>query len=166
MDDTRRARRIDLIFASVTIGVGALFFHESRKLPPARFDPLGSASFPLAISGLLVLMGVVALAMALLGRRLGDAETSLVVGVNQPASTARRRPLLAVFSFAAVAAYVLALQALPGTYVWATALLIAVLGIAMSARDARAAAIAVAIGVGASVFLDQLFGTLLRLPMP
>ncbi len=166
MDDPRPARRADLIFALLTIGGGAVFFHEARKLPAARFDPLGPASFPLAISGLLVAMGLVALGMALFGRRLGDAETSLVAGVNRTGPAARRRPLLAVFCFAAVATYVLALQAFPGRYMWATATLIAALGIAMSARDARAVAVAIAIGVGASLFLDHLFGTLLRLPMP
>jgi putative tricarboxylic transport membrane protein len=166
MENSRRARNADLVFALATIGIGTLFFLEARKLPASRFDPLGPASFPMAISALLVVMGIVALAMILTGKRVGAADTSLIVGVNQADSTATPRPLLAVFSFLAVAAYALALQLLPDTYLWSTAALVTVLGIAMSPRNPRSIGVALAIGLGGAAFLDYVFGTLLRLPMP
>lgn len=166
MDEARKTRNADLAFAAVTIAVGALFFFEARKLPASRFDPLGAGSFPMAIAGLLAIMGSVALIMTLAGKRIGAAETSLIVGVNQPDQTAQPRPWLAVFSFLAVAAYTAILQILPDNYMWATAALLAVLGIAMSPRDPRSMGIALAIAIVGAAFLDYVFGTLLRLPMP
>ncbi len=166
MDDTRKARNADLAFAVVTIAVGALFFFEARKLPASRFDPLGAGAFPMAIAGLLTMMGVVALVMTLAGKRIGAAETSLIVGVNQTDQTAPPRPWLAVFSFLAVATYTAVLQIWPGNYMWATAALLAALGIAMSPRDPRSAGIALTIAVTGAAFLDYVFGTLLRLSMP
>lgn len=166
MDETRKARTADLVFAVATIAVGALFFLEARKLPASRFDPLGAGSFPMAIAGLLAIMGVVALAMTLAGKRIGAAETSLIVGVNQADQSAPPRPWLAVFSFLAVAAYTAFLQIWPDNYMWATAALLAALGIAMSPRNPRSAGIALAIAIIGAAFLDFVFGTLLRLPMP
>ncbi len=166
MDDTRKARNADLVLALTTIGVGTLFFFEARKLPASRFDPLGAGSFPMAIAGLLAIMGVVALVMTLAGKRIGAAETSLIVGVNQADQTAPPRPWLAVFCFLAVAAYTAVLQIWPDNYMWATAALLAALGIAMSPRNPRSAGIAVAIAILGAAFLDYVFGTLLRLPMP
>lgn len=164
--EARRARLADLVFAVAVMAVSAFFFVEARRLPPSRFDPLGPGTFPLAISGLLVLLGALALILTLLGRNIGRAEISLIVGVSDADASHRPRPWLAVFAFLAVAAYALVLQFTPVDFFWATAGLIAVLGIAMSDRSPRMIAIAVAVGLGASGAITVLFGQLLRLLLP
>lgn len=163
MTAEHRHRRADAVFAVVVMAIAALAFTEARKLPPSRFDPLGSGSFPLAIAAMLFVAGALALVLALAGRGLGRAETSLIVGLDD---SGRSRPGLAAFAFLCVCAYAVVLQWTAVGYFPATAVLIAVLGIAMGPRTPRAMGIAVAVGVGISGALTLLFGTALRLLLP
>lgn len=163
MTAAQRHRRADAAFAVVVMAIAALAFTEAQKLPPSRFDPLGAGSFPLAIAGMLFVAAALALVLALAGRGLGRAETALIVGLDE---AGRRRPGLAALAFLCVCAYAAALQWSHVGYFPATAVLIAVLGIAMGPRTPRSLAVALAVGVGVSGTLTLLFGTALRLLLP
>jgi putative tricarboxylic transport membrane protein len=163
----RRARRADLAVAMTTVALGAFAFLEARKLPPSRFDPLGSGSFPLAISAMLFVLGTVALVQTLRGRDLGRAQTSLILGVGTGEQDGPApRPLLGLVAVAAVLAYALALHLTPVGFFWATALFVSGLGLALGPVTPRAVAIALAVGLCASGALTLLFGEGLRLLLP
>jgi putative tricarboxylic transport membrane protein len=148
------------------LGVSLVAGWQAAKLPPSRFDPLGPGSFPLALAGILGLLSLAALALTLRGRDIGRAETAMVLGVDAGEGSHRRRPWLAVGTLAALVAYGLVLQFTAVGFFWATAVLIAGLGAAMSRRTPRQLAIAAAVGLAMSGLLTWLFGRVLLLSLP
>lgn len=160
-----KARRADIGFTAAVVVTAAVFLHQAWKLPPSRFDPLGPGSFPIAIGILLIILAGFGLVSALLGRDLGRAETSLILGLDGEPEH-RRRPFLAVFVFFATATYALVMQFTPLDFAIATACYVTVVGVAMSRRTPRHIAIAVTLGIGASAALTLIFGHLLELVLP
>ena len=148
------------------LGVSLVAFWQAWQLPPSRFDPLGPGSCPLALAALLGVMSLGALVMALRGRDIGRAEMSMVLGVGDGEGGHRRRPWLAVGTLAALVAYGLVLEFTGLGFFWASAGLIAGLGIAMSRRSPREIAIAVVVGLAMSGLLTWLFGRVLLLSLP
>lgn len=159
------ARRADLGFTAAVIATAALFLHQAWQLPSSRFDPLGPGAFPIAICVLLLVLSGFGLVSVLRGRSLGRAETSLIIGIDAQALH-RRRPALAAFVLAATIAYTLVLQFAPVDFAAATAVYVAVAGVAMGRRTRRHILIAVAVGIGAGACLTLVFGGLLGLVLP
>ena len=163
---SRRERRADIGLALLMLGASLVAFWQAWKLPPSRFDPLGPGSFPLALSAILSFLSLAALAMALRGRDIGRAEMSMVLGVAGSEGDHRRRPWLAAGTLAALVAYGLVLELTGLGFFWASAGLIAGLGIAMGRRSPREITIAVAVGLVMSGLLTWLFGRVLLLALP
>jgi hypothetical protein len=138
---------------------------QAWKLPPSRFDPLGPGSFPIAICLILILLSGLALGVSLIGKSLGAAETSMILGVGEDGS-GRRRPLLAVVVFALAAAYAAALHWTPLGFFWATSAFVFAAGYTMSRGGAKTAARALAVALGVSGALTFVFGGLLGFPLP
>ena len=90
----------------------------------------------------------------------------MVLGVAEGEGGHRRRPWLAAGALAALVAYGLVLELTDIGFFWASAGLIAGLGIAMSRRTPRETAIAVAVGLVMSGLLTWLFGRVLLLALP
>lgn len=160
-------RAADAGFALAMIAVAGAVGSEAWRLPPGLFDPLGPGVFPLIVAGLLALLGLLLLARLLLGRAVGQAETSLILGLDGEAPGGHRlRPGLALFTFLWLAAYVAAIASAALPFLPATLLFLAVLGWMLSGRDRRATVIAaaVALGVGGGVWL--LFARVLHVPLP
>jgi Tripartite tricarboxylate transporter TctB family len=155
----------DAIFCASVLLVSLIFLVQAWKLPASRFDPLGPGSFPIAICILLALLSACGLGLSLAGRSLGEAETSMILGVSDEGG-ARRRPWLAVFVFLAVVAYAAALQWDLIGFFFATTIFVSCAGFAMSRRTRRAAAVALAVALGISATLTLVFGKLLGLPLP
>lgn len=165
-DPQQRARRADIGFTVLVLVVATVFLVQAWKLPASRFDPLGPGAFPVGICVLLILLAGTGLVLALFGKTLGQAETSLIAGVDDAGSGHRRRPGLAIFVFIATMLYGAVLQFTPLGFFWATAIFVASNGIAMSRRTPRLIAIAVAVGLATSGALTLIFGKLLGLLLP
>lgn len=165
-DPQRRARRADIGFTVLVLVVATVFLVQAWKLPASRFDPLGPGAFPIGICILLILLASAGLLFTLSGRLLGQAETSLIVGVGDTDATHRRRPGLAVFVFVATILYGAVLQFTPVGFFWATAVFVASTGIAMSKRTPRRIALALFVGLATSGALTLIFGKLLGLLLP
>ena len=162
--ESRKNRNADIGFSACVLAIGLVFLVQAWRLPPSRFDPLGPGSFPIAICLLLIVLSSTALVLSLLGRNLGAAETSMILGIGDEGG--KRRPWLAVFVFLAAAAYVAVLQWTPVGFFWATAAFVFAAGLAMGGRTVRTAAIAAAVALGTSAALTFLFGRLLGFPLP
>jgi putative tricarboxylic transport membrane protein len=162
----RRARRADVAFTVLVLVVATVFLVQAWKLPTSRFDPLGPGAFPIGICILLIVLAAAGLVMTLSGKALGQAETSLIVGVEDGEAAHKRRPGLAVFIFVATIVFGAILQFTSLGFFWVTAGFIAVAGIAMGPRTPRLIALAIAIGFGISGALTLIFGKLLGLLLP
>ena len=165
-DPQQRARRADIGFTVLVLVVATVFLVQAWKLPASRFDPLGPGAFPIGICILLIVLAGAGLMLTLLGRTLGQAETSLIVGVGDTDATHRLRPGLAVFVLLATIVYGAVLQFTPVGFFWATAIFVAATGVAMSKRTPRLIAIALAVGLATSGALTLIFGKLLGLLLP
>jgi putative tricarboxylic transport membrane protein len=165
-DPQRRARRADIGFTALVLVVATVFLVQAWKLPASRFDPLGPGAFPIGICVLLILLAGAGFILTLFGKALGQAETSLIVGLDDTGTGHRRRPGLAVFVFAATVLYAAVLQFTPLGFFWATAIFVASTGIAMSRRTPRLIAIAIAVGFATSGTLTLIFGKFLGLLLP
>ncbi|MBL8701337.1 MAG: tripartite tricarboxylate transporter TctB family protein [Alphaproteobacteria bacterium] len=162
----QRTRRIDAIAGAVVLAIAGTMFLAARGEPPATYDPLGSGTAPLWVSGALAILALVLIGKALVGARIAQSQQSMIVGLDggTPVDYALR-PSLAAFAMAATFAYVLALQlGLP--FRWATIAFLAALGGAMCDRSRRHLAIAAAIAVLGGVGVDLLFGRLLMVQLP
>jgi hypothetical protein len=162
----RRARRADVGFTVFVLLVTTVFLIQAWKLPASRFDPLGPGAFPIGICILLVVLAGAGLVYTLSGRTLGQAETSLIVGIGDSESGHQRRPGLAVFVFVATILYGAVLQFTPVGFFWATAVFVAATGMAMSRRTPRLIVIAILVGLATSGALTLIFGKLLGLLLP
>ena len=160
-----RGGSADAVFCACVLLASLVFLMQAWKLPASRFDPLGPGSFPIAISILLALLSACGLGLSLAGRSLGEAETSMILGVSNPEG-ARRRPWLAVFVFLAAVLYAAALQWDLIGFFLATTIFVSCAGFAMSKRTRRTAAVALAVALGVSAMLTLVFGKLLGLPLP
>ena len=165
-DSQRKPRRADIGFTVLVLAVATVFLVQAWKLPASRFDPLGPGAFPIGICILLIVLAGTGLVLTLLGRTLGQAETSLIVGVDGADAGHQRRPGLAVFVFIATIVHCAVLQFTPVGFFWATAVFVAATGIAMSKRTPRLIMIALAVGVATSGALTLIFGKLLGLLLP
>ncbi|WP_028035798.1 tripartite tricarboxylate transporter TctB family protein [Chelativorans sp. J32] len=166
MAPEQKERTADLVLMAAVFCVSAVFLVLALQLPPSRFDPLGPGSFPIGICLLLMALSGAGAARLLLGRALGRAETSLIVGIGQEAEYARH-PQLAVALFALTVAYALVLQFTPLSFFWTTVLFVALGGILMSRTLApRIVVTALAVALAAGAVLVFVFTRLLVVALP
>ncbi|MBM3599880.1 MAG: tripartite tricarboxylate transporter TctB family protein [Alphaproteobacteria bacterium] len=164
---SERQRRADIVMALVMIAVSAAVWWEASKLPPAPFDPLGPKSFPMWIAMALGGLSVVAVIMALFGRALGRAETSLILGIGEEApEDYALRPGLAVLAAVITMAYAAALSFTGISFLWATMAYIGALGWAMSDRTRRHTIIALAVAVISGAAITLIFTKIFVLDLP
>lgn len=161
-----KAARADAGFAAFALVASLFFLVEAQRLPPARFDPLGPGAFPIGISILIALLSAVALVMAVAGRDLGRAQTSLIVGLDDADATHTARPWLGVATMAALVVFVGVLQWTELSFAWASAGFITVLGVLLSDRSPKSLLIAVCVGLAMGFGLAYLFGRMLLLLLP
>jgi len=162
----RRRSAADVVFALAVMAVAAATWREASTLPPPLYDPLGPGSVPTWLCMALLALGGILLVRAALGRRIGQATQSLILGVSDGAPTDYRlRPLLAVLGFALTVAYVAALGA-GMRFLWSTMAFLAALGIAMGDRSRRQVAIALAVAAVGAVAIDYLFRRVFVVDLP
>jgi putative tricarboxylic transport membrane protein len=165
MSADRERSRPDLAFGLAMLGVSLLAGWEAIRLRPSPFDPLGPGSFPKLVAALLGVLSLVLLARLALGRKVGQSETSLVLGVGGEAAH-RRRPALAMGVCGATLLYVSALTFTPIGFLPATVVYLAALGIALSGRSRREVVTALAVAVVGGGAVALLFTKVLFVALP
>ena len=155
MDDKARRTLADLTLASLTVGGAAILFIGAMSLPPPRFEPLGSAALPRILGGLLVFFALIVAARALLRHR-NDAPLA------QPdKSGPRADPKRGALVFAALVAYVFALDVLRVPFVVATPVFVIATGTAIGGVSLRGLIAYAILGVFLAVFISTVLERLL-----
>lgn len=116
----------------------------AASLPPPRFDPLGSAALPRCLA---VLMLVFAAWIALGALRALAGATPAPGQEPAREAAANARPMRGVIVFAALLAFVAALDFLRVPLIPATTVFMAVVGLAVSGATLRTGAIYAAFGL-------------------
>lgn len=132
-EDSPKDRRNDAIAGAAILAIAIVFGTAALREPPAHYDPLGPGTVPLAVSIVLGIFGAILLIRTLLGLKVGQAAQSVIAGLSldDPEVDYKLRPGLAVFTYAATAAYVGAI-ALGIPFVWSTFAFLAIVGSAMA----------------------------------
>lgn len=104
--------RRDIALAVAILAFSALVYWQVLGLPPPRYEPMGSAALPKALSVIMAALAMLLLVRALWGRSSADAgdEAAAEKSATAPAGVVKR-PWLAFATFCATAAYVAALDA-------------------------------------------------------
>jgi len=159
--DTRQAEIAYIVLVLVVAGVTWL---AARGLPPAPYDPLGPRAFPIGVSVALAALGLAMLVRLLVGRSLGRATTSMVVGLEAAAGHARR-PSAAAGTLLLAFGYAAALSVRGVGFLPATAVYLFLSGLLLGPLERRRVAAVAAFAVAAAVALDLLFRVLFRLDL-
>lgn len=144
--------------------VAAVTWREAHGLPPAPYDPLGPKAFPVGVSVALAALGLAMLVRLLVGRSLGRAATSMVVGLEAAAGHARR-PWTAAGILVLAFGYAGALSIRGVGFLPATAVYLFLSGVLLGPLEGRRAAAVAAFAVVAALVLDLLFRVLFRLDL-
>lgn len=126
-------RRNDAIAGAAILAIAIVFGIASLREPPAHYDPLGPGTVPLAVSIALGIFGAILMIRTLMGLKVGQAVQSVISGLSldDPEVDYKLRPGLAVFTYAATAAYVAAIEfGVP--FIWSTFGFLAFVGLAMA----------------------------------
>jgi hypothetical protein len=163
-----RSRRADLAFVALCLVVAGVTWREARTLPAGKFDPLGPATVPILLCLVMAALAGLMLLRLAIGRAVGHARTSLVLGVGVDARDLpyRLRPGLAIATFGLTVLYVLAMQRGGLGFLPATGLFLAVLGALLVPRTPRAQAVSLALALGLAVLLDLVFRKILIVDLP
>lgn len=156
MTRTRKAAFGDLaLCAAVAVGAAALLI-GAAKLPPPRFDPLGSAALPRALAAIMLFFAAwiaVSAVLALL-RRGRPVEQAPTTGTEV-------NPWRGVFVFAALIAFIAALDVFRVHLIPAATVFMAVIGLVVSGPTWRTALIYGLFGLGLSSVLTWVMSNFL-----
>ena len=157
-------RQAEIAYIVLVLVAAGVTWREARGLPPAPYDPLGPKAFPLGVSIALVALGLAMLVRLLVGRSLGRAATSMVVGLEAAAGQARR-PWTAAGTLLLAFGYAGALSVRGIGFLPATALYLFLSGVLLGPLTSRRVATVAAFAVAAAIVLDLLFRILFRLDL-
>jgi hypothetical protein len=160
-------QRIDALAAAVMLAVAGVVFVAGWREPPAVYDPLGPGAVPMAAAATLFVLAVALLVRALLGLEIGQAAQSLIGGLDASADDVDYplRPGLAVFAFAATAAYVAAIW-LSVPFFFSTFAFLAGLGLAMSRLRRPLVWWVVGCSLAGTAAIEYVFRKVLLVPLP
>lgn len=157
-------RRAEIAYVLLVLVAAGVTWREARALPPAPYDALGPKAFPIAVSAALAVLGVAMLARLLVGRSLGGATVSMMVGLDAEAGHARR-PWTAAGILLLAFAYAGALSVRGIGFLPATAVYLFLSGLLLGPLRGRRVAAVAAFAAAAAVLLDLLFRVLFRLDL-
>jgi hypothetical protein len=160
-------RRTDALGAAVVLVVAGVVFAAGWREPPAVYDPLGPGAVPMAAAAALFALGLTLLVRALLGLEIGQAAQSLIGGLDAASADVDYplRPGLAVFAFAATAAYVAAIW-LGVPFFLSTFAFLAGLGLAMASLRRPLVWWVVGCALAGTVAIEYVFRKVLLVPLP
>jgi len=161
---SRTEKRADIAFALVllVIGIGAAI--EGMKIPPSRFDPLGSGAVPALMGAALAILALVVLFAAVTSFKIGDGDR-LFTGLDE---TSGEVPSLAraAGAFAWTLVYAAALEFRVVPYWASTFVYMAGLILALAPRDKRAYATTAIVSGICAIGLDFVFRNVLSIDLP
>lgn len=130
--------RRDIALAVAILAFSALVYWQALDLPPPRYEPMGSAALPKALSVIMAVLALLLMARALWPRSAKEVEVAAPIEKSaDPTPGITRRPWLAGFTFAATAAYVAVLDLKLLGYPLATALYLAASCLMLTRGDRR-----------------------------
>lgn len=165
MQESRTTRAAEIAYIALILALAAIVWREANRLPAAPYDPLGPKAFPIWVSYALAGLGLAMVLQLLLGRSLGHAAQSMVVGLEDAAGAYRRRPWTAVLTLALAFAYAAALSFRSVGFLPATAIYLFLAGMTLSPLTRRRAAIVAVFAAVAAFALDFLFRTIFKLDL-
>lgn len=148
MTEAKRRSIADLVLSLLVVAGAVTLFIGAAKLPPPRFEPLGSAALPRILGVLLLLFAAILSVRAALRLRGGW------VAPDTAASTADPRKGFAVFL--ALVTYVFALDVLRLPFVPATTVFVTVAGLSIGARSWRNLAVFAGLGLVLSLAISTI----------
>jgi hypothetical protein len=157
-------RSAEIAYVVMILAVAGIVWREASTLPPAPYDALGPKTFPIWVSYALAALGLTMLVWLLLGRSLGRAGQSMVVGLDDLASK-HQRPWAAVLTLVLAFAYAVALSFRGVGFLPATAAYLFLSGVALGPLERRRVVAVAVFAVVAAIALDLLFRRLFKLDL-
>lgn len=165
MQESRITRAAEIAYIALILALAAIVWREAGRLPPAPYDPLGPKAFPIWVSYGLAGLGLAMILRLLLGRSLGHAAQSMVVGLGGAAGAHRPRLSTAIVTLALAFAYAAALSFRSVGFLPATAVYLFLAGAALSPLTRRSLAFLAVFAVAAAAVLDFVFRTVFKLDL-
>jgi disulfide bond formation protein DsbB len=165
MQPDRITRTAEITYMVLILAVAGIVWREASALPPAPYDALGPKSFPIWVSYALAALGLAMLARLLLGRSLGSAAQSMVVGLEDVMRTRTGRPWVAVATLVLAFAYAAAFGFRSIGFLPATAVYLFLSGLLLGPIDRRRVLIVAIFAVVAAILLDLVFRTIFKLDL-
>lgn len=153
MDEAKRRSIADLVLSALVSAGAALLFYGASKLPPPRFEPLGSAALPRILGALLLLFAAILTVRAALRLKRGW------IAPETDKSDADPRKGFAVL--VALVIYVFALDVLRIPFVPATTVFVTVVGLSIGAKTLLNAAIFAGLGLVLSLVISTILSRFL-----
>ena len=144
-------RRADIVFAIVLMALGLGVVFVGMKIPPSRFDPLGSGVVPALMGAGLVALALLVLASALTSFKIGDGDR-LFTGLDDIGEETPSLPRAA--------------GAFAWTLIYAVFVYMAALVLALAPHSKRSYGTTVVVSGVCAVGLDLVFRNLLSIDLP
>lgn len=157
-------RRAEAVYVALVLGVAGLIWQAARKLPPAPYDPLGPASFPLWVSYGLAALGLAMGVRLAFGLKLGRSMQSMVSGLDG-AVTHVRKPWTAALTLLLAFAYAGALSFRAVPFMLATAVYLFAAGAILGAPERKRLGIVALFAIIAAIVLDLAFRRVFKLDL-
>ncbi len=157
-------RRAEVAYVVLILTIAGVIWREASWLPPAPYDPLGPKSFPIGVSFVLTALGLAMLVRLFLGRALGRAAQSMVVGLETEGEH-ERRPWTAVLTLLLAFGYAAALSFRSVGFLPATAVYLFLSGVLLGPFEKRRIVEVACFAIVAALVLDFLFRTLFKLDL-
>ena len=164
MPEDRVTRTAEIAYIVLILSIAGVMWHQASNLPPAPYDPMGPKFFPMSVSVVLGALGLVMLIRVLLGRGLGRAVQSMVVGLEAGGEHVQR-PLTAVLTILLAIAYAIAFNFPSIGFFPATAVYLFLSGLVLGPFELKRVAGVAVFAVVAAYALDLLFRVLFQLDL-
>lgn len=167
MEDERGARRRrDAVFGTAIVAVGAAFLHQTGRIRKTPFDILGAAYFPRVVASVLIVLGVLVLLGALLGRRTRDSDIVMFgAAPGAPDAGGARWALAGAMSILTIG-YTVAIGVHRLDFLVSSAVYLALAGFLLSGGGRRAALRAVVAGTMLAGAITLVFRHVLGVDLP
>ncbi|WP_424988867.1 tripartite tricarboxylate transporter TctB family protein [Microbulbifer sp. S227A] len=153
MTEAKRRCVADLALSLLVTAGAVVLFVGAAKLPPPRFEPLGSAALPRILGVLLLLFAGILAVRSIMRLRRGWQVPELEAHNTDP------RKGLAVL--AALVAYVFALDVLRAPFVPATTVFVVAVGLSIGARSWLNCAVFAGVGLVLSLAISTILSRFL-----
>jgi len=164
MPEDRVTRTAEIAYIILILAIAGIIWNQASNLPPAPYDPMGPKFFPMSVSLVLGALGLVMLIRVLLGRGLGCAVQSMVVGL-EAGGEHTQRPLTAVLTILLAIVYAITFYFPSIGFFPATAVYLFLSGLVLGPFEPKRLAGVAVFAVVAAYALDLLFRVLFQLDL-